>query len=93
VVETSHQICYATTPDLKYWKNAAGEKINLPHRPDDEPLIVDPIPTKGGMHNSRYRIILTPDDKPLVGYVKYEENGLTQFYLVNFKNGKWSSKK
>jgi hypothetical protein len=92
MVETSHQICYATTPDLVHWKNAAGEEVHLPFRPDDEKLIVDPTPTKGGMHNSRYKIILTPDEKPLAGYVKYDENGLTQFYLANFENGKWVSK-
>nr|WP_319509483.1 BNR repeat-containing protein [uncultured Draconibacterium sp.] len=92
MVETSHQICYATTPDLINWKNAAGEEISLPHRPDDEKLIVDPTPTKGGMSNARYRIILTPDEKPLAGYVKYDEEGLTQFYLAHFKNGKWVSK-
>lgn len=92
MVETSHQICYATTPDLINWKNAAGEEISLPHRPDDEKLIVDPTPTKGGMSNARYRIILTPDEKPLAGYVKYDEEGLTQFYLAHFKNGNWVSK-
>lgn len=92
MVETSHQICYATTPDLKHWKNAAGEQIQLPFKPDDERVIVDPTPSKGGMSNARYRIILTPDEKPLVGYVKYDEKGLTQFYLAHFNNGEWISK-
>lgn len=91
-VETSHQICYATTPDLINWKNAAGESVSLPHRPDDEKLIVDPTPSKGGMSNARYRIILTPDEKPLVGYIKYDEEGLTQFFLANFTNGIWVSR-
>ena len=92
MVETSHQICYATTPDLIHWKNVAGEAVSLPHRPDDEKLIVDPTPTKGGMSNARYRIVLTPDGEPFAGYVKYDEEGLTQFYLAHFKNGKWVSK-
>ena len=91
-VETSHQICYATTPDLISWKNAAGESVSLPFRPDDERLIVDGTPSKGGMHNSRYQIILTPEDEPVIGYVKYDENGLTQLYLAKFDDGQWLSK-
>ena len=92
-VETSHQICYATTPDLKNWTNAAGEKIALPFRPDDERVIVDGTPSKGGMNNSRYRLFLTKDDEPLSGYVKYDEKGLTQLYLARFGGGEWVSRK
>ena len=92
-VETSHQICYATTPDLISWKNAEGEDIDLPFRPDNEKLIVDGTPSKGGMHNSRYNIILTPDDEPVIGYVKYDENGLTQLYLAKIIDGEWASRK
>jgi hypothetical protein len=33
-VETCHQLCYATTPDLVHWKNAAGQTVALPFRPD-----------------------------------------------------------
>ena len=92
-VETSHQICYATTPDLINWENATGEDVPLPFRPDNEKLIVDGTPSKGGMHNSRYQIILTPEDEPLIGYVKYDENGLTQLYLSKFVAGEWISEK
>jgi hypothetical protein len=92
-VETSHQICYATTSDLMNWKNAAGETVSLPFRPDNDKLIVDGAPSKGGMHNSRYQIILTPDNEPVVGYVKYDEDELTQFYLARFVDNQWISKK
>ena len=92
-VETSHQICYATTPDLMNWKNAAGESVSLPFRPDDERVIVDGTPSKGGMHNSRYRLILTENNEPIIGYVKYDEAGLTQLYLARYDGGNWISKK
>ncbi len=93
MVETSHHICYAKTSDLKNWKNAAGETVNLPFRPDDKKILVDDTPTKGGMHNSRYKIMLSKDGEPIIGYVKYDEAGLTQFYLAKFMDGKWMSKK
>lgn len=92
-VETSHNICYAKTSDLKNWVNAAGTTVDLPFRPDDENVLVDPTPSKGGMHNSRYKLILTKENQPIVGYIKYDEEGLTQLYLAKFKEGKWLSKK
>ncbi len=93
MVETSHHICYATTPNMKKWKDASGQSVALPFRPNDPQVLVDATPSKGGMHNSRYKLILTPNDEPIIGYVKYDEKGLTQLYLARFKNGKWLSKK
>ncbi len=91
-VATSHQICYAVTKDLIHWKNAFGENIELPLRPDDERLIVDPVPSRGGSHNGRYKVILDKESNPLVGYVKYDDDGNTQFYMAKPENGKWESR-
>lgn len=91
LVETCHQLCYATTKDLKSWKNGAGEEISLPFRPDTKALIVDPAPTKGGMHNGKYNIIVDEAHNPYIGYLKYDEAGNTQLYLAAFKGGKWQS--
>jgi hypothetical protein len=91
-VATSHQICYAFSPDLIHWKNAAGEEISLPFRPDDPRVIVDPVPANGGSHNGRYKVFLTADETPVVGYVKYDEDGLTQFYLARPEGDGWLSR-
>lgn len=88
-VETCHNMCYATTSDMKNWKNAAGEKVSLPFRPEDRSVSVDPTPSKGGMHNSRFRMILTKKAEPIIAYVKYDEEGNTQFYLAKFTNEAW----
>lgn len=93
MVETSHHICYASTPDLKNWKNAAGATVTLPFRPDDPTVLVDGTPSMGGMHNSRFRIILTKGGEPVIGYLKYDEEGLTQLYLAKFINNEWVIKK
>jgi hypothetical protein len=93
MVETSHHICYATTPDLKTWKNALDESVMLPFRPEDKKVLVDDTPSKGGMHNSRYKLILTENDEPIIGYIKYDKAGLTQLYLAKIINGEWISKK
>jgi len=93
MVETSHFIGYATTPDLKNWKNAAGETVYLPFRPDNPKVLVDDTPSRGGLHNGRYRITLTNEGEPIIGFVKYDEEGLTQLYLAKFINNDWKIKK
>lgn len=93
LVETSHQICYAVSPDFINWKNAAGQPVSLPFRPDDPRLIVDPVPTRGGSHNGRYQVFLTREQTPVIGYIKYDENGLTQLYLARPDGDQWLSRK
>ncbi|NNF32526.1 MAG: hypothetical protein HKN68_00345 [Saprospiraceae bacterium] len=93
MVETSHFICYATTPDLKNWRNAKGKIVSLPFRPNDADVMVDNTPSKGGLHNSRYKLFLTDNDEPIIGYIKYDDVGNTQLYLAMFQAGRWISKK
>ena len=93
MVETCHQLCYAKTPDLHSWENAFGQPVRLPHHPDDEAVIVDDTPSKGGMHNSRRQIIIDKDNKPILGYVKYDEKGFTQLYLAKPAENHWMIKK
>ena len=48
---TNHDLSYMKSPDLKNWYGAFGEKINMPATLDQNSLIVDPIPPKGGIIN------------------------------------------
>lgn len=91
-VETCHQLCYAKTPDLRSWENAFGEPVPLPHRPDVGALIVDNVPSKGGLHNSRDEIIIDKNNQPIIGYVKNDEQGRTQLYLAKPLKNKWMIK-
>ena len=93
MVETSHHICYAKTSDLKNWKNINNEPVSLPFTPDDSKVLVDNTPSKGGLHNSRYKLMLDNNDEPIIGYTKYDEEGLTQFYLARHIGDVWVSKK
>jgi len=89
MVETCHQLCYAKSPDLLHWTNAAGQPVELPFRPDLAVVTVDNTPSQGGMHNGRFQIIVTPDGVPLLGYVKYDAQGLTQLYLARPEGDGW----
>lgn len=91
MVETCHQLCYASTKDLKTWKNAAGETVSLPFKPDTDALMVDPAPTKGGLHNSKFQIITSDNHEPYITYLRYDNDGNTQLYLAGFFEGEWKS--
>lgn len=91
-VETCHNLCYATTTDMKSWKNAAGETVTLPFKPEDMDVSVDAVPSKGGLHNSRFRYIFTKDNKAIIAYTKYDEEGFTQLYVAKFIEGAWKIK-
>jgi hypothetical protein len=93
LVDSCHQLCYASTSDQIHWKNASGESINLPIKPDIKSLIIDNVPQKGGLHNGKYRLLFTQDQQPIIAYLKYDENGKTQLYLSKFKENKWLIKK
>jgi hypothetical protein len=93
MVETCHQLCYATSSDLIHWKNAFGKDISLPFKPDDKELIVDDVPSKGGLHNGSYKMVFDSNNQPIIGYIKYDEKGLTQLYLAKILNGEWFVKK
>lgn len=92
MVETCHQLCYVTTKDMKNWYNGKGVKINMPLRPDMKEIIVDDVPSKGGLHNGKFRLFLTKDKKPIIGYLKNDKNGNIQFFITRVINNKWVSK-
>ncbi len=93
MVASSHQICYAVTPDLVTWKNAFGESVSLPFQPDDARVIVDPVPENGGTHNGRLRTIIDSDGNPIIGYIRYDSDGKTQLYLTRPGDGAWETRK
>lgn len=93
MVETCHQLCYITSKDLKTWYNAFGKEVILPLCPDNRDVIVDDVPSKGGLHNGKYSLSFVENNKPLIAYLKYDEKGMTQLYLSRPQNGGWIQKK
>ncbi len=93
LVESCHQLCYAKSIDLIHWQNAAGQEIELPIKPDVKGLIIDDVPEKGGLHNGKYKLLFTQNQKVIIAYLKYDDKGFTQLYLTKFENNKWIIKK
>ena len=86
---TNHDLSYMKSPDLKNWYNASGEQIQMPATIDDQSLIVDPIPVKGGIINLSARLVLDDDNQPVFAYHKYDPEGNVQLYTAQLKNDEW----
>ncbi|MEM9366319.1 MAG: BNR-4 repeat-containing protein [Planctomycetota bacterium] len=91
-VATCHQLCYANSQDLVHWTSAEGSSIDLPFTPDIPEVIVDDVASRGGLHNSRYQLVLDADGEPLIGYVKFDEMGCTQLYFARHSGLGWIRK-
>lgn len=86
---TNHDLSYARSKDLVHWESAAGEAIKLPITLDMTDLIVDPVPVNGGLLNGLHRIGFDPQNRPIITYHKYDDQGKSQVYAARFESGSW----
>lgn len=86
---TNHDLSYMKSPDLIHWFDAFGNPIEMPATLNQKSLIVDPIPVEGGIINLAAKLVLDKNNKPVFVYHKFDENGNTQFYIAQIKDGKW----
>lgn len=91
--ETNHDLSYIKSPDLKNWYNAFGEPIKMPATIRDKSIIVDPIPSGGGIINLAAQLCLDENIKPQFVYHKYDEAGNLQFYVTWIEGQQWVNKK
>ncbi|MEX0332283.1 MAG: BNR repeat-containing protein [Puniceicoccaceae bacterium] len=89
---TNHDLSYARSPDLLSWESAGGVPIPLPITISTGD-IVDPVPVHSGMINGGKSLGFDSQNRPLVAYHKFDEDGWTQIYLARAMNGKWVTMK
>ena len=87
--QTNHDLSYMKSPDLQHWYNAFGQPVELPATYPESPVLVDPIPVKGGIINLAARFILDERDNPVFAYHKYDSTGYLQFYTAQIRDGNW----
>jgi hypothetical protein len=92
LVETCHQLCYASSKDMNNWVNSEGNEIKGPFRPDDPRVIIDDVPEKGGLHNSHFEIIADWQGCPIVVYTKFDLESFSQLFIAKLVNNKWITK-
>lgn len=85
---TNHDLCYARSRDLVRWETSAGKVLDLPIVLETAE-IVDPVPPGGGMINGNTFIGFDSQDRPIISYHKFDEQGLTQAYSARLEAGRW----
>lgn len=86
---TNHDLSHMKSRDLKNWYNAFGEPIKLPATFDQKALIVDPIPSGGGIINLAAKMVLDPNNNPVFVYHKYDTAGNLQFFTAQIQKDQW----
>ncbi|MEM7537744.1 MAG: BNR repeat-containing protein [Chloroflexota bacterium] len=87
---TNHDLSYACSHDFIHWKTAAGVPITLPMMLHTNGLIVDPVPAQGGIINGTGKIGFDTQQRPILVYHKFDEQGITQAYAARFEAGNWA---
>ncbi|MDZ4044376.1 MAG: BNR repeat-containing protein [Rhodoglobus sp.] len=88
-VETNELVSYAKSADLVNWQKYDGTPITLPITYGNGD-VVDPTLTRGGLLNSRQRIGFDSAGKPVISYIKYDEDGRTAIYTATPGVAGWS---
>jgi len=88
--ETNHQLSYARSADLKHWETVDGTPLTLPITPETVGVVVDPTPVKGGMINMGHCMGFDAEQRVVLTYHKYDENGKSQIWNARFEDGKWA---
>lgn len=86
---SNHKLCYAKSPDLKEWQNAAGKPISLPLTPSLAEVVVDPVGPNLGMINVNFSVGFDAEKRPIINYHKHDEKGNSQIYLARFEDKDW----
>lgn len=88
---TNHHLSYARSPDLLRWESAFGEKVGLPIRLEHKQLLVDPIPSGGGIINGGHRMFFDSKNQPIINYHKSDAAGNMQIYAARPGKKAWQS--
>lgn len=88
--ETNHDLSYATSSDLIHWKPLGGEEMEVPITPRTKQFTVDPVPAKGGAINGASTLFYDSESNPLIAYMKYDTDGISQIYIARAESEKWN---
>ncbi len=88
---TNHSISYARTvgTDLNQWESAAGAPVSPPFTVGNRELLVDDTPVGGGMSNVLQGFSFDSQDRVVVSYHRFDDDGASQIYNARFEDGQW----
>jgi len=87
--ETNHDVSYLRSRDLRHWENVRGEPMELPVTIASPGAIVDPVPPGGGLINGNAKLGFDLENRPVVTYHKYDEQGYSQVFNARWNGVVW----
>ena len=87
--ESNHDLSHARSKDMVHWETMGGVPVELPIRLSTPGVIVDPIPVEGGIINGNGKIGFDSQNRVVLAYHKFDENGKTQLYNARWEDGAW----
>ncbi len=88
---TNHSPSYARSEDMRSWKTAGGEPIELPITVETEGVVFDPDAGVGdGISNmTTGGLGFDSEARPIISYHKFDEDGNSQIYNARFEDDRW----
>jgi hypothetical protein len=86
---TNHDISYVRSQNLTNWVAGNGNAVALPITLTTPNVVVDAVPSGGGMINNNTKVGFDSQRRPVVGYHKFDAMGNTQLYNARYEGGRW----
>ncbi len=86
---TNHDLSYMRSADLRHWETAGGTALSLPVTPADSAAVVDPAGPGEGLINMGFALGFDHQNRPVVGYHRYDDAGHSQIYNARWERGAW----
>ena len=88
---TNNSLSYARTVgrDLTQWESAAGVPVTPPFTIENKELLVDGAPPGGGLSNPLNSLHWDSQNRTVISYHRFDENGASQIYNARFEGDEW----
>jgi len=88
--QKNFNVGYARSKDFIHWQDSQGRTLTLPITPANAE-VVDAIPPQGGLFNNTH-LGFDAEGKPVISYLKYDNEGDSQLYHARPRQGGWQIK-
>ena len=85
---TNHDLSYARSPDLLHWETGEGRPLGLPITIESG-AVVDAAQPGEGLINMVQSLGFDSQQRPVISYQKYDQNGLSQAYCARLEDARW----
>lgn len=89
IANTNHDLSHIKSFDLINWQNMAGKSVSIPVSQYNTEVVVDPIGSGHGLINMDFWISWDTQDRAVVTYHRYNDDGYSQIFNTRWEDGRW----